>query len=255
MKDYFTIGELADLFAINVQTLRYYDSIGLLVPTRRDQRTGYRLYKFDQVYHVASIRYLRRLGYSLEQIRDHLDSRTLEHTMEQLTAQSVMLRQRWQELIDIDSTIQRKLEFIKDQLPRVTLGHSLVKTFPDRYYIHIGSEETLYGSDVFYFHPTLVFYEGTTKRFGAYLFEYVPHETHTPSAEDVSVIPGGSFLCGYHKGSYETIMGSVEKLRFSGRNRVLADWEVNFNILDQFVERESSRFITEIQIPIIESAE
>ena len=106
MKDFFSIGELADLFAIDVQTLRYYDSIGLLVPTHRDPRTGYRLYKFDQIYQVASIRYLKRLGYSLKQIRSYLDSRTLDHTFKQLRDQSQLLRQRWQELIDIDCAIE-----------------------------------------------------------------------------------------------------------------------------------------------------
>ncbi len=251
MNDFFTIGELADLFAINVQTLRYYDSIGLLVPSKRDQQTGYRLYKFDQVYHVASIRYLRRLGYSLEQIREYLDSRTLEHTMQQLNAQSTLLRQRWKELIDIDSAIQRKLEFIKAQLPLEHLDQVQLRTFPDRYYINIGSEETLYGSDVFYFHPTLVFYQEGKKRFGAYLFEYNPQESQTPSPADVSVLEGGEYLCGYHRGSYESILKSIQRIRKSAGENTLAEWEVNFNILDQFVERDNSRFITEIQIPVM----
>ena len=251
MKDFFTIGELADLFAIDVQTLRYYDKIGLLVPSHRNHANGYRLYKFDQVYQVASIRYLKRLGYSLEQIREYLDSRTLDHTIERLQGQSALLRQRWQELISIDSAIQRKIEFIKVQLPQVRLQEVQVKTFPDRYYLDIGSEETLYGSDVFYFHPTLVFYRENTKQFGAYLFEYTPEESEMPSIHDVSIIKGGSFLCGYHKGSYETIETAIDRIREERGEYRLADWEVNFNILDQFVERDSSRFITEIQIPII----
>ena len=81
MKDYFTIGELANLFAIDVQTLRYYDSIGLLVPSHRDAHNGYRLYKFDQIYQVASIRYLKRIGYSLNQIRQYWTA-DAEHTMQ-----------------------------------------------------------------------------------------------------------------------------------------------------------------------------
>lgn len=251
MKDFFSIGELADLFAIDVQTLRYYDSIGLLVPSHRDPKTGYRLYKFDQIYQVASIRYLKRLGYSLKQIRSYLDSRTLEHTIKQLKDQSQLLRQRWQELIDIDCAIGRKLEFIKQQLPLVDLSKICTKSYPDRYYLNIGSEETLYGSDVFYFHPTLVFYQGLEKRFGAYLFEYNPHQTQNPPLEDVSIIEAGSYLCGYHQGSYETIHSAIARIRESGKDLTLASWEVNFNILDQFVERDSSRFITEIQIPIL----
>ena len=32
MKELFTIGEMAELFQINIRTLRYYDDIGLLCP-------------------------------------------------------------------------------------------------------------------------------------------------------------------------------------------------------------------------------
>ncbi len=243
MKDYFTIGELANLFAIDVQTLRYYDTIGLLVPVHRDAQSGYRLYKFDQIYQVASIRYLKRLGYSLKQIRQYLDSRTLEHTMQQLHDQSQELKRRWSELIDIDATIQRKLEFIKQQLPNVDLESIKVKRFPDRCYLHIGSEESLYGSDVFYFYPTMVFYHGKIKHFGAYLFA-------SERPQDAQVLPEGEFLCAYHRGSYETIHERIAEVRSRAAGFILADWEVNFNILDQFVERDSNRFITEIQIPI-----
>lgn len=244
MKDYFTIGELANLFAIDVQTLRYYDSIGLLAPAHRDAQNGYRLYKFDQIYQVASIRYLKRLGYSLKQIRQYLDSRTLEHTMQKLHDQSQELKRRWSELIDIDATIQRKLEFIKQQLPLVDLQHITVKTFADRYYLNIGSEEILYGSDVFYFHPTMVFYHGRQKYFGAYLFA-------SEKPQEALVLPSGQFLCAYHQGPYETIHERIAYVREHAEGRLLADWEVNFNILDQFVERDSNRFITEIQIPIL----
>ena len=42
MKDLFTIGEVARLFQLNIRTLRYYDSIGVLKPERVDGETGYR---------------------------------------------------------------------------------------------------------------------------------------------------------------------------------------------------------------------
>jgi len=252
MKDFFSIGEFGELFGVDVQTLRYYDSIDLLVPAHRDANTGYRSYKFDQVYQFASIRYLRRLGYSLQQIRQYLDSRTLEHTMAQLRQQSALLKQRWNELMNIDSAISRKLEFIEQQLPLVDLQQVDVKTFSDRYYLDIGSEETLYGSDVFYFYPTLVFYQGSEKRFGAFLHDYDPLQTPLFGTE-VSVIKGGAFLCGYHQGPYEVISDSSIRMRESSRHLKLAEMSINFNILDQFVERDNQKFITEIQIPILEA--
>ncbi|MDC7245841.1 MAG: MerR family DNA-binding transcriptional regulator, partial [Sphaerochaetaceae bacterium] len=33
MREYFTVGQLSSIFNINVQTLHYYDSIGLLSPS------------------------------------------------------------------------------------------------------------------------------------------------------------------------------------------------------------------------------
>ena len=44
MKELFTIGEMAELFQINIRTLRYYDDIGLLRPETVNPETGYRYY-------------------------------------------------------------------------------------------------------------------------------------------------------------------------------------------------------------------
>lgn len=245
-QEYLTIGEIAALLAIDVQTLRYYDSIGLLVPASRDTQSGYRLYRFDQIYRAVSIRYLRRLGYSIKQIRHYLDSRTLDNTLQQLTEQSQRLKQQWNELMGIDCAIQRKLAFIKQQLPLVDIGEVTVKTFGDRYYLDIGLEENLYGSDVFYFYPTLVFNRGKEKHFGAYLFA-------ADRIQNTQILAGGQFLCAYHRGAYEAIHESVAHIREHAKERQLADWEVCFNILDQFVEWDTNKFITEIQIPILRS--
>lgn len=40
MKNLFTIGEMADLFGINIRTLRYYDEIGILHPETADPDTA-----------------------------------------------------------------------------------------------------------------------------------------------------------------------------------------------------------------------
>ena len=62
MKEYFTIGELAELFGLNIQTLYYYDSIGIFSPRERSGKSGRRKYEFDQIYELATVSYMRRLG-------------------------------------------------------------------------------------------------------------------------------------------------------------------------------------------------
>lgn len=66
-KEYLNVNELATLFGLNVQTLHYYDKIGILKPSYRDPKNGYRKYRFDQTYKLASIRYMRNWVIPLRQ--------------------------------------------------------------------------------------------------------------------------------------------------------------------------------------------
>lgn len=49
MSNYFTISEFAKLRNININSLRYYEKIGVLKPAYVDERTGYRYYSPDQL--------------------------------------------------------------------------------------------------------------------------------------------------------------------------------------------------------------
>lgn len=49
MKYGFTISEFAKLRDININSLRYYEKIGVLKPAYTDSNTGYRYYTPDQL--------------------------------------------------------------------------------------------------------------------------------------------------------------------------------------------------------------
>jgi DNA-binding transcriptional MerR regulator len=65
------IGELAASTGLTLRSLRHYDSIGLVVPERTD--AGQRCYREGQVRRLYGVLALRRLGFSLAQIREALD--------------------------------------------------------------------------------------------------------------------------------------------------------------------------------------
>ncbi|MBS7457283.1 MerR family transcriptional regulator [Coralloluteibacterium stylophorae] len=63
-----TIGEAARRTDTRVETIRYYERIGLL--DRADRSTGnYRLYGDAQLNQLSFIRRARNLGFSIEQVR------------------------------------------------------------------------------------------------------------------------------------------------------------------------------------------
>lgn len=253
MKNFFTIGQLSSLFKIDPQTLRYYDKIGLFSPIKRDEENDYRYYQFDQLYKLASIRYLRKLGYSIKQIEDYMNSRKVDFVVEYLKEQSKSLHARWEELIHTDKIIQRKVTFIEEEVPKVDLKNFKIKEFSTRYYIPLGKEEELYAKDSFYFYPTIAFYDGDIKYFGAYLRgDYDKDMLKTKV--DMEVIPEGLYFSGYHLGPYETIEDTRDRMikTASKIGIKIEDKSINFNIIDQFVERDVNNYVTEIQIKIVD---
>ncbi len=67
----FTIGTLGKAAGVNVETIRYYERIGLLPAPRRTE-SGYRLYGREHADRLAFVRHGRELGFSLEAIRELL---------------------------------------------------------------------------------------------------------------------------------------------------------------------------------------
>ena len=95
-KEYLNVNELATLFGLNVQTLHYYDKIGILKPSYRDPKNGYRKYRFDQTYKLASIRYMRKLGYSIEAVRDFQDTKSPDEALKRLKERSAAIHAQWE---------------------------------------------------------------------------------------------------------------------------------------------------------------
>ena len=63
------IGDLAKICNVSTQTLRYYDSEGVLKADVTDQATGYRFYSPEAVEKYKKIVFYKQLGFSLEEIK------------------------------------------------------------------------------------------------------------------------------------------------------------------------------------------
>lgn len=250
MKESYTIGEFSDLFDLDVQTLRYYDRIGLISPNRRDPKTGWRFYEFDQVYKLASIRFMRKLGYSIEEVAGFFQDADIHASLESLREHSRQMKKKWERILFMDNVIQRKLAFVEKQLATIDTSAVTIKQFPERLFIPIGQEESLYLDDLFYCYPTVVFYQRGEKQFGAFLAS--KEDLPTDEKIAVSTIPAGTFLCGYHVGPYDTIAHRYQEIcrQHPDCHPQQPGVHINFNVLDQFVENDSTRFITEIQVPL-----
>lgn len=66
-----TIGKLARLVGLGVETLRYYERRGLIQPQSRTA-SGYRLYQVDARQRLLFIRRAQALGFSLDEVAELL---------------------------------------------------------------------------------------------------------------------------------------------------------------------------------------
>lgn len=113
-KKLFKIGEVARIFNISMGTIRHYEKAGLLKPEYVDEESGYRYYSDRQFEVLNTIRYLRVLDMSLEEIADFLKDRDIDVIEEKLENQKALIARKQHELELVSRKIDHRLEQIRD---------------------------------------------------------------------------------------------------------------------------------------------
>src|SRR5579859_6795902 len=67
----FSIGALSKRSGVNIETIRYYEKIGVMPKTDRTA-AGYRIYGSDHLKRLSFVRRGRELGFSLDELRELL---------------------------------------------------------------------------------------------------------------------------------------------------------------------------------------
>lgn len=67
----YPIGEVADRLRLSLRTLRYWEEVGLVLPTGRD-RAGSRLYSGRDIERLAFIRAMKPIDFTIDELRDLL---------------------------------------------------------------------------------------------------------------------------------------------------------------------------------------
>lgn len=73
-----TVKEISELTGISIRALRYYDEIGLLVPTDRTD-AGYRLYDDEALEKLRAILFLKELDIPLDTIKDVVNVKNCDY--------------------------------------------------------------------------------------------------------------------------------------------------------------------------------
>ena len=73
-----SIGQMARINHVSIQTLRLYDKMGLLKPAVVDENSGYRYYSILQCAKLDLISSMKQCGLSLKEIRNYFENGNIE---------------------------------------------------------------------------------------------------------------------------------------------------------------------------------
>lgn len=114
------IGDFARAADTNLRTLRYYEELGLLEPSRRSEG-GFRYFRTVDLNRVRLIQNLQSLGMSLEEIGELISLRKIEgdhsaimtQVTQSLHQQEDLIEKRQNQLADLSAAIDEALLKLK----------------------------------------------------------------------------------------------------------------------------------------------
>jgi len=265
-----SIGEFSKVTSLTIKAIRLYHEKGLLKPARVDPQSGYRYYDPASVERARAILALRALDFSIEACRE-----ILEACGDDADILSILERQR--------GSIEKKIERYRDIRQRLdgiisnekearmaakTSGFDVVEKVLDPLrvaglrtkgrYAETGTRlrqvarkagRHIAGK------PLNLYYDGEYKEENADFESCFPvRKLNRIEGLAVHELPGGRCVSFIHKGPYEELGRSYEKvfqyIREKGLKAVFPSREVYVKGPGMIFKGNPKKYLTEIQIPI-----
>ncbi len=266
----FQIGEVSKLFHISISILRHYDKIGLLQPEYTDPHTGYRYYSTRQFECLNTIRYLRALDMPLEQISKFLRNRDIGIIHDLLMNQKEEVNRRRQELALIERKIDNRLAQITDALsskldvitltdkPSRRIASIKKKVSPQSYLdleYSIRELEQSEDSTVTFLGKVGVGISRQNllkKQYSPYDMVFLILDEEDSFRGSTTLLPPETCVTIRFQGGHEQAVHYYQKLMeyMESRHYSICGFSKEITMIDYGLTNDTSKFVTEIQIPV-----
>jgi DNA-binding transcriptional MerR regulator/effector-binding domain-containing protein len=222
----FTIGEFSKITGLTVKTLRFYHEERLLEPTCVDDQSGYRYYDSSKVQAARVIAFLRSLEFSVAEIRELLTSGDDRELLAAIERQRQVIDEKIRRLEHVAQSLDQFLLAQKEsnmlatattfQCEEKTLQPMLIAAVRMQApYKDCGQGFSKIGKQFFsqICGPALLLcYDHEFKEIADYETA-MPIKKGKPAAGiDVRELPGGKCVSLLHKGPYDQLGRSYEKI-------------------------------------------
>ena len=259
-----SIGEFSKICRCTTKTLRHCDRIGLLKPVRYNRDTGYRYYEVSQLFCMLFIQKLKKYGFTLEEIKNLLQSKPPElktallqkqtQKTDEIEKQTALLKQMKTDLLNLEKGIdimeKANIEIKLVEIPDTTIlslrENIDVKNFERLFEKAFGLLEKTglecIGAPVAIYHSPEFDPESTDVEIG------FPVKT---AGNQTRILKGGTYALAVHKGSYtalsQTYARLAEWMEKEGLSLIAPPYEKYLNAPQEVPE---DQLITEIYFPV-----
>ncbi len=271
LKNRFSIGEMSRLHNVPVKTLRFYDEIDLFKPMEIGAN-GYRFYASEQFEQLDTINYLKFLGFSLKEIKQHLKYRDVESFLELLRRQKGETERKISELEVIRNRFAARIDEIEKALQVDNIGKVVIKHISRRQILRLEEritcqieielalrklKDTSYWMSALFIGKvglTVAKDDLEQKSLDKYNSIFILIEDEgVYDRRFLKYLPESEYACIFFRGSHSQSLPYYRQLvEYVEANQLLINGDaVERTIIDQFITGDSCLHLTEIQIPVI----
>ncbi len=265
MREFYNISEIAQLYDLCPDTLRYYEEKGLLHPVRGENR--YRMYGIQDICTLNIIRSLRHLGMPVERIGSYLTRRSLDSTLDLIQEEENILTRQMERLKALRQEVserRKRIETCQNQ----PVGKVVLRDLPQRPYVALREDIILEGEIDFLLKKLEKEYQrfiriignqpvgavldekslaqGVYNHYASVFFLTKPHQPEN------GALPKGRYACLFYPGAYSGFRTHLLRLEefVAGQGLRPVEAPVEFYHIDAHDTNREEEYLTEIQLRV-----
>ena len=261
MKNYYKINEISKMYNIGVDSIRYYEELGILHPKRATN--GYRQYTTIDIHRLNIIRDLRSLDFSMQSIKEYLEHQSIASSLAFMEREESIIKEKIKELESIQNSVRIRKHSLRSSLNIKPYVMEVIH-LPQRKCVALQSNLDKDDTD-FQLIKLSKEYEKNLFLIGNFNTGYF-----LDVQDEENIHPCSVFICGDHLETYEFLLPQGDYLSFyykgkrDAENRYIRDmlqycrehhyrldgYVMEFFVIDDHETRDEKEFITQLQIKV-----
>lgn len=266
-RKYYKTGELSKIYKLGRDSIKYYEKLGLLNPTR--DTNSYRMYTIKDICNLNLIRELRTLDFSMQRIKEYIENRNINTTRKMLLEEIELIEKKVEDLNSHKESLKRRLCSIDKCIEHTTFNRIELLYMNKRKALTVDSNESFAENNDYLIQKLRdkfedKFYVLGNSNFGAVfdsksisnrIYNYYKH-TFCLLDDDASdynfVLDEGYYVTYTYKGNYnqyEQVFDMLYKFIEINKYTILGD-PIEIYKIDVYETALEDEYVTQVQIPV-----